>query len=494
MKSTSKMFKALFGGVILLLGFALVGQAAAQTWTELSPAGTPPAARHNQTTVFDPGSNRMIVFGGRSISGTMFNDVWVLTNANGLGGTPQWIQLAPATPSGAPTPRWVHGAGYNAANNTMIVFGGALGSSSPCVNDVWLLSNANGLGGTPTWMPLGTTGSVPGVRFNHLFVYVEALNRVIMAGGSNCFSWPYNGQAFTLTNANGLGGTPTWTNLAPAGFPSLPTHAGAHIYDPASDRLVNWGHTLPLNQLNILAGASGTTVTPAWSTLTLAAGPTTDANIRTAVYNSSSNRAVFFGGTETWRLQNANGVGATPSWSQVFPSGSTPPARGEHTAVYHAATDRMIIFGGNNGSIAFSDVWVLADAISVPFAAFTAKVEIELGPLANDDAFKVKANFTLDAGSDGIDPLTEDVSFQIGTFSTIIPAGSFEVDKKGRFKFEGVIGGVSIQAKITPLGATSFEFKVEGQGADLTGTVNPVTLGLTIGGDGGSTTVTAEFE
>ncbi len=376
MKSKSEAFKALFGGgLTLLLNLTLAGPAAAQTWTQLFPTGGPPAARHSHTAVYDPGSNRMIVFGGRSEFGpTLFNDVWVLTSANGLSGTPQWIQLLPATPSGAPAPRWIHGAGYDAANNIMIVFGGGLGSSSPCVNDVWLLTNANGLGGTPTWMPLATTGSVPGVRFAHLFAYADALNRVIIAGGSDCFVWPYNGQAFALTNANGLGGTPTWTNLAPSGFPSLPTHRGAHIYDPASDRLVNWGAG-PLNELRILAGASGTTVTPAWSTLALAAGPTTNEDsLRTAVYNGSSNRAVFFGGfnvvsgtdsNETWRLQNANGVSGTPSWSQVFPSGPTPPARDSHTAVYHVATDRMIIFGGAGDPPAFSaknDVWVLTNA------------------------------------------------------------------------------------------------------------------------------------
>ena len=35
---------------------------------------------------------------------------------------------------------------------------------------------------------------------------------------------------------------------------------------------------------------------------------------------------------------------------------------------------------------------------------------------------------------------------------------------------------------------------VEGKGADSTGTVNPVTVGLTIGDDSGSTTVTAEIQ
>lgn len=82
----------------------------------------------------------------------------------------------------------------------------------------------------------------------------------------------------------------------------------------------------------------------------------------------------------------------------------------------------------------------------------------------------------------------------MGTFSTTIPAGSFKQDKKGRFKFEGVIGGVELEAVIRPLGAGSFEFKAEGEGANLSGTVNPVTVGITIVNDGGSTTVPAEIE
>lgn len=44
------------------------------------------------------------------------------------------------------------------------------------------------------------------------------------------------------------------------------------------------------------------------------------------------------------------------------------------------------------------------------------------------------------------------------------------------------------------LGVGMFEFKAEGTGADLTGTVNPVTVTLIIGDDGGSATATAKFE
>ena len=136
----------------------------------------------------------------------------------------------------------------------------------------------------------------------------------------------------------------------------------------------------------------------------------------------------------------------------------------------------------------------ITPASSVPFSAFHAKLEIALGPETNDDAFEMKALFTLGADSNGINPLTDSVTLQIGTFSTILPAGSFTKVTKRRFKFEGVINGVAFEAVIQSLGHGRFLFKTEGQGAELTGTVNPVPVTLTIGNDTGSTSVMAEFE
>jgi len=124
----------------------------------------------------------------------------------------------------------------------------------------------------------------------------------------------------------------------------------------------------------------------------------------------------------------------------------------------------------------------------VPFGALSARVEIE-----HDDAFEVRAAFTLGASSNGISPLTEDVKLRVGTFSVTIPAGSFTQHGGRQFKFEGVIGGVTLEVEIEDLGGGSFELKAEGEGANLTGTVNPVTVALTIGDDVGTTTITAEF-
>jgi hypothetical protein len=82
----------------------------------------------------------MTIFGGGNSSGPL-GDTWVLTDANGLGGTPAWMQIA-ASSTYFPSPREEHTAVYSPATNVMIVFGG--GYSAISFNDVFLLSDANG--------------------------------------------------------------------------------------------------------------------------------------------------------------------------------------------------------------------------------------------------------------------------------------------------------------------------------------------------------------
>ena len=130
----------------------------------------------------------------------------------------------------------------------------------------------------------------------------------------------------------------------------------------------------------------------------------------------------------------------------------------------------------------------------LPFAAFAPEADIRLGQQAHDDKFVVKATLTLGTSTNGINPLTQAVTVQVGTFSTTIPTGSFKV-KKGQFTFEGVINGVKLEAVLRPsILGNDYEFKVEGKGADLTGTENPVTVGLTIGDDSGRKAVSAQFK
>jgi hypothetical protein len=81
----------------------------------------------------------MVVFGGFDVNGAV-NDVWVLTNASGLGGTMAWTQLSPL--GNLPIGREGQTAVYDPASLRMIVFAGDAGG--PDLNDTWVLTNANG--------------------------------------------------------------------------------------------------------------------------------------------------------------------------------------------------------------------------------------------------------------------------------------------------------------------------------------------------------------
>jgi hypothetical protein len=69
---------------------------------------------------------------------TYYGDAWILTNANGVAGASQWLELAPN--GTLPAARTSHAAAYSAASNRMIMAAG-----HPANTEVWLLTNANGL-------------------------------------------------------------------------------------------------------------------------------------------------------------------------------------------------------------------------------------------------------------------------------------------------------------------------------------------------------------
>jgi len=120
-------------------------------WTQLAPAGTPPPARQSHTAIYDPPRDRMVVFGGDATGG-YFSDTWALS----LAGTPGWSQLFP---SGTAPALDRHTAIYDPGGDRMIVFGGFLDGCCPGdpQNGVWALS----LGASPEWTALAPSGTPP---------------------------------------------------------------------------------------------------------------------------------------------------------------------------------------------------------------------------------------------------------------------------------------------------------------------------------------------
>jgi len=289
-----------------------------QNWVASHPTGTPPEGRWGHFAGYDPASNRMIVFGGRT-AGTFLNDLWMLTNANGSGGQSAWSQVS--TAGGPPYTRAYTSAAYDPVSNTLMVYGGSTDPSVPCgtpLADYWILSYANGLGGTPTWTYLSPLGGGPGLRCGQSAVYDATTNELIVFGGSNGQQVLFN-DVWVLKNANGTAGTPTWQELFPTGGPPQGRALSSAIYDPVS------------NVMTIFGGALGT------------GGSTND----------------------TWFLTHANGAGGTPAWSTFSQSlVDDPQFRDSHTGVYDASRNVMIVYGGEINALN----WVLGDTFFLSHA------------------------------------------------------------------------------------------------------------------------------
>jgi hypothetical protein len=363
-----------------------------QVWIQLAPTGTLPSP---WLGVYDTGSNRIMGLDGDP------SGVWILTNANGLGGAPQWSQIAalPDPAQGFPAGRGPS-AVYDAANNRMIIFGGCLASCGAPVNEVWVLTNANGLGGTPTWLKLLPGGALPSPRANHSAVYDSASNKMIIFGGQNgcCNPQVTYSDAWVISNANGLGGAPTWAMLNPSGGPPPQANAAA-FYDSVNNRMTVFGGSpnhsnAGTNAVWVLTNANGSGGSPAWTNLIPegSAGSPPVRVLANAGYDPSSNRMTMFGGwsgssfyNDTWVLTYANGLGGTTAWTQLFPTGGPPLARLTGVGVFDVASDRMIISGGENDCCVLSDTWVLTNASGLPLdtvGPITSNVAVSPNPVA----------------------------------------------------------------------------------------------------------------
>ncbi len=338
---------------VLFFSLLLASASYAQTWTQDGPPG-----RYYTSAIYDGSTDQMVLFGGQGATAPL-NDLWSTPSIVAAGQTNtktpyRWVQLFPAgTP---PAVRYGHVAVYDGVSNRMIVFGGGT-SSATCLNDAWVLDDANSSGGSPTWLPLEPTGTFPAGRLNFNGAYDPTSNSLIIFGGSNCASG-YLSDVWVLSGANGENGTPTWTQLSPVGIGPSARENSSAIYDSVNNVLTVFGGDAGgsgLSDVWTLSHANGQGGTPTWTQL-LPTGTAPSARTgQSAVYDSANNRMIVFGGNstltgirplnDTWILSYANGIGGTPAWTSLKVTGSAPQ-RCFHTAFYSAADNDMIVFGG----------------------------------------------------------------------------------------------------------------------------------------------------
>jgi len=385
-----KHAKLFFSVVLFACSFLALIAAATPSWTLLGPSGlTYPLLRSGSTTVYDPSSNRIILFAGASndVGNPRLNDVWVQTNANGLGGTGAWRNLIPNGVAGSPHVRSNHSAVYDIANNRMIIYGGCGApfppneGCLPIADNVWVLSNANGLAGPPIWTQLFPTGGSPPARQGHQAVYDPNTNSMIVwagqdGGGSACSTFP---DVWVLSHANGLGGTPNWTQLSTSGGPPPGQYFSTAVYDSTNNILTVFGGIGLLgthcgqrtNAVWALSHANGIGGTPVWTTLVPqnAHGAPSNRLATVGAYEPDTNTMTIFGGStrngavnDTWVLSHANGIGGASTWTKLAFRPPTPiPATRWNNGAFDSVNNRMIMFGGSFSEGPLWSTWVLTD-------------------------------------------------------------------------------------------------------------------------------------
>jgi hypothetical protein len=389
-----------------------VNQASTSTtlgsWSLLAPTGTGPAQGLFGMSIVEDSSGNLIMFGGSTGSPT--NDVWVLSGGNGLGGNPVWTKLSPA--GSPPAPRFNHAAVYDSATNSMIIYGGCEGGCFPIGNDAWVLSHANGIGGTPTWSLLTFSGPSSGGRQNMAKAYDPTSNQAIIFGGQNGggsggATFP---EVWVLSHANGTGGSAVWSKLTTSGTIPPGQYGPSSFYDVTNNRLTvaggaAQGSGVPTNAVYVLTHANGLDGTPTWTNLVAegAAGSPAGFGSYPAAYDATNNQGILVesGGTNNlWLLSNGNGIGGTTAYSHLMPSGGVSAVVGLQGAAYDPVNSRVSSLYQNAGS---NQLFVLGAGSSDASAfgqsvTFTARVSAASGNPTGTVTFKNAAT-TLGTGT-----------------------------------------------------------------------------------------------
>jgi hypothetical protein len=308
-------------------------------WWPIDPGPAGPTARTGSTAVYVPTRQSLVIYGGAEPDYPV--DVWSLPLSSPGAA---WSQITPGGP--APQRRTMHSMVYNTRDDQLVIFAGYYDG---WIDDVLVMS----MSGLPWWFPNPGFGTPPSARGGHTSIYDPVRHRMLVVGGYNGALqndvWEYSPPAVG-----------TWRQLPVEGVPMSPRAQHAAVYDPVRDRVV------------VIGGDTGTFLNDVW-TINLSGSPTwqrlmptgvppSGRREHTAIYDSTEDRIIVYGGFDGARRGDvwALSLGGSPAWTRLTSSTVSPAARMGHVAVYDAPRHRMVMFGGSVGSNATSrEVWAL---------------------------------------------------------------------------------------------------------------------------------------
>ena len=342
-------------------------------WTELAVQGTPPAGRGGQTAIYDPAHDRMVIHGGFSplshpIGSTQaLDETWALS----LSGTPAWTFLPPA--SAVPPARTGHSAALDSAGGRMVVFGGST-TSGVLFQDAWYL-DLTASTSSAVWTQQALDASPhPSARREAGACWDAPRGRFLIQGGSQPQGSETVKAADTWALLPG--GNPPWTALTPNVLapPGVRDHAAA--LDSAGDRLFVFcgvnsaGDQSPSTWERSLADGSG------WLLVT-SSGPGSRQGPMAAADAAGDRALLFGGYhyPPATYLGDVMGLDfGSEAWSPL-PADPSPPGRAGGISVFDAARRRFVLYGGDysdvSGNTYLEDTWAY-DAAAGTWQALTS--------------------------------------------------------------------------------------------------------------------------
>jgi hypothetical protein len=322
--------------ISILIMFASVNPARAQSWVNITPGSGPtPPARSRASAVLDTLDLKMVVFAGQGAMARL-NDVWEFDLASHT-----WTDITPAS-GAAPVPRITPVSVYDPVGHRMITWSGQT-EGNGFLNDVWSFDlSAN------TWTELAPAGGPPNIRYGAAGVFDPVAGDLVTFAG-----FTSSGRFDDVWRLNVS--IPTWTDVSPGAGP-IKRCLHSASYDSQGHRMIMYG-----GQNN---GARGDIwafdlAVESWSELTPIYGP--PGSFFTAhVYDAANNRVTVFGGDTGGSVTNEVWIFDldTNLWHELNPAGTPPTARAGSGAVYDHANDRIVFYGGR-GDSPDSEVWAL---------------------------------------------------------------------------------------------------------------------------------------
>lgn len=311
------------------------------TWSELSPATSPPALS-GAAAAYDADNSTVVVFGGTLADGSLSSETWVFN-----GTTWQGIPSAPPARTGATM-------AFDPTLHQLILFGG-LGAGGKYLADTWAWNGASWFEQTPATSPSPREGAA---------MSYDSSGNLVLFGGTGAPA-----SAASLRSSTGVASHTRAASSAAGASPAVSTNSSK------STRSTNSTNSLSA------AAATTTTTTPTYGVSTtgvlgdtwtwngsdwVADSPSTSPPARTAAamtWDPATRRSVLFGGSSAAVGANHSGAALSGTWtwdghtwSDAAPSAS-PPARFDAAMGYDAALGKVMVFSGSAGTGILDDTW-----------------------------------------------------------------------------------------------------------------------------------------